>query len=74
MTFQEFERKVQSAKALDFGDIFSKSIELFKKVWVQGLVMLLLTMLIMVPFYLLMYLPLIGAGMMDPSAIKSSQA
>ncbi len=66
MTFQEFEKRVQNAKQLDFGDIFNKSIELFKKVWVQGLVMLLLSMVIILPFYLLMYLPLIGAGMIDP--------
>lgn len=66
MKFQEFESKVQNAKTLDFGDIFNKSIELFKKVWIQGMVMLLLSMLIILPFYLLMYLPLIGAGLIDP--------
>ncbi|MDO6596159.1 hypothetical protein Q4512_04480 [Oceanihabitans sp. 2_MG-2023] len=71
MTFQEFESKVQNAKALDFGDIFNKSIELFKKVWVQGLIMMLLTMLIMLPFYFIMYLPLIGAGIMDPTSFES---
>ncbi|WP_452227681.1 MULTISPECIES: hypothetical protein [unclassified Lacinutrix] len=71
MTFQEFEKRVQHAKQLDFGDIFNKSIELFKKVWVQGLVMMLLTMLIILPFYLLMYLPLLGAGMMDPNSFGS---
>ena len=70
MTFQEFERRVQNAKALDFGDIFNKSIELFKKVWVQGLVMLLIMMLIMLPFYFLMFLPMIGAGMMDANAFE----
>jgi hypothetical protein len=57
--------KIENSKALDFGDIFSKSIELFKKVWVQGLVMVLLMMVILVPFYLIMYLPLIGIGVLD---------
>lgn len=70
MTFPELEQKIQQAKALDFGDIFNKSIELFKKVWLQGLIILLLTMLLMLPLYLLMYLPLIGAGLIDPTMFE----
>ncbi|WP_203257730.1 hypothetical protein [Hyunsoonleella ulvae] len=63
--------KIESAKDLDFGTIFNDSIELFKKVWVQGLVILLLSMLFMLPFYLLMYVPLIGMGIMDPEAFNN---
>ncbi|MEO8933632.1 MAG: hypothetical protein ABI295_04935 [Xanthomarina sp.] len=59
--------KIENAKSLDFGDILSESIELFKKVWVQGLVMLLLTLVILIPFYLIMYLPLIGLGFLQSS-------
>src|SRR5690606_5153017 len=59
-------KKIEQAKALDFANILSASMELFKKVWVQGLVMLLLTMLMMLPFYILMYLPLLGMGLYDP--------
>ncbi|MDB9960875.1 hypothetical protein OAD62_02165 [Oceanihabitans sp.] len=65
MTFQEFKTRVQQAKDLDFGDIFNKSLELFKKVWVQGLVVLLLTAVLIIPFYLIMYLPLIAGGIID---------
>jgi len=72
MTFQEFKTRVQHAKDLDFGDIFNKSIELFKKVWVQGLIMLILTMVIMIPLWFIMYLPLIAAGIIDSSAIYMS--
>lgn len=72
MIFSELLLKIQNAQALDFGDIFSKSIELFKKVWVQGLVMLLLTMVLMIPFYLLMYLPMLALGLMDPMAFQPS--
>lgn len=63
--------KIEKAKALDFGTIFNQSIELFKKVWVQGLVMLLLTMLLMVPFYLIMYLPMLGMGLIDPESFQN---
>jgi len=73
MTPLEIQSKIQNAKALDFGDIFNKSIELFKKVWVQGLVMLLLTMALMIPFYIIMYLPLIGMGILDSSMSDHNQ-
>ncbi|WP_308990656.1 hypothetical protein QLS71_004160 [Mariniflexile litorale] len=63
--------KIEKAKALDFGTIFNQSIELFKKVWVQGLVMLLLTMLLMIPFYLIMYLPMLGMGLIDPQSFQN---
>ncbi len=73
MTAQELQSRIQQAKALDFGDIFNKSIELFKKVWVQGLVMLLLTMVIMLPLYFIMYLPMIAAGIIDPTMFEPGQ-
>jgi len=66
----EIQLKIQNAKELDFGTIFSQSIELFKKTWVQGLVMLLLTMVLMLPFYIIMYLPLIAMGLIDPEMME----
>ncbi|WP_242134525.1 hypothetical protein [Aestuariivivens marinum] len=65
--------KIENAKALDFGDIFNKSIELFKKVWLQGLVMLLLTLVLMLPFYIIMYLPLIAMGLFDNELLQQGQ-
>lgn len=62
--------KIERAPSLDFGTIFNQSIELFKKTWVQGLVMLLLTMLLMVPFYLIMYIPMIAMGLFDLEAFN----
>ena len=62
--------KIQNAKELDFGDIFNKSIELFKKVWLQGLVMLLITIAFMIPFYLIMYLPLLAMGIINPESLQ----
>jgi len=72
MTLQEFQTRVQQAKNLDFGDIFNKSIALFKKVWVQGLIMLLLTMVIMIPIWFIMYLLMIAAGFIDLNASEMS--
>ncbi len=65
--------KIERAKDLDFGDIFNKSIELFKKTWVQGLVMLLLTMALMIPFYLITFLPMMAIGFIDPEAMQQGQ-
>jgi len=73
MLFSEIQQKIQNAKALDFGLIFNQSIELFKKVWVQGLVIFLLTMLLLIPFYVIMYLPLIAMGIFDTEAMQSGE-
>lgn len=69
-TITALTEKINNAKALDFGDLFSKSIELFKKIWVQGLVMLLLTVAMMIPFYIIMYLPLIAMGFFEENTMS----
>lgn len=53
--------KINNAKTLDFGTIFSESIELFKKTWLQGFLLILFTMLMMLPLIVVLYIPLIGA-------------
>ncbi len=52
--------KIDRAKALDFGTIFSESIELFKKTWLQGFLLQLFTMIVMLPLIIVLYVPLIG--------------
>jgi len=69
-TITQLLEKIERAKELDFGTIFNDSIELFKKVWVQGLVILLLTMVLMIPFYIIMYIPLIAMGVLNPEALN----
>lgn len=74
MIFSELQLKIQKDKQLDFGAIFNQSIELFKKVWVQGLVMLLLTIVLMIPFYILMYVPMIAMGLFNPERMGQGMA
>ena len=69
--------KIGNAKALDFGTIFSESIELFKKTWLQGFLLQLFTVIIMMPLIIILYLPLIGFviaqqehGYSDPDAFS----
>lgn len=57
--------KIRNAKHLDFGTILNEIIELFKKVWVQGLLLFLFSILIMLPIIILVYVPLIGAAIME---------
>lgn len=57
MNFTELEQKINENKPLDFGDVFSKSITLFKKTWLQGLIIYILTGVLMVPVMLMIYVP-----------------
>ncbi len=50
--------KIENSKSIDFGDIFSKSIELFKKVWLQGFIHLLISSLLTLPLILIIYVPI----------------
>ena len=50
-------QKIEKANRPDFGDILSKSFELFKKVWEQALYHVLISMLSVVPMILLIYVP-----------------
>ena len=51
--------KIERAGKADFGDILSKSFNIFKDVWVDGLTHVLLTMIAIVPFLLVVYIPLL---------------
>lgn len=73
MNFTTISSRIEKSNPLDFGGIFSKSIELFKLVWVQGFVVVLLTFVTIIPFYLLIYLPLIFAGITDPEMLRSEE-
>ncbi|UZO81420.1 hypothetical protein NBT05_02855 [Aquimarina sp. ERC-38] len=47
--------RINSGKSPDFGDVFSKSIDLFKKVWIQGFIHLLLNFVVLVPLIIALY-------------------
>lgn len=79
MLLTDLQSRIQNAKPLDFGTIFNQSIELFKKVWVQGLLLQLLVLVIMIPFILIFYMPIIAvmieqsqSGYVDPDAMNEA--
>jgi len=62
MTPNDVQTKINYAKALDFGTIFNNCIELFKKTWLQGFIIILLSMLLSLPFAIVVYIPMIILG------------
>lgn len=73
MEFITVKKIIEEKPNLDFGSIFNNSIELFKKVWVEGLVVVLLTFVAILPFYLVLFIPMATAGMMDPGSMQSEE-
>ena len=72
MLLAEIQHKIQNAIQLDFGQIFNESIELFKKVWVQGLITILITMAFVIPLVFIIYIPFIVLGIVgetNPSMV-----
>ncbi len=61
MTLSEIQGKIKNAPGLDFGDIFNRSIDLFKKSWLYGLLLELFTIVIMLPFIIILYIPFVMA-------------
>ncbi|MCK5441354.1 MAG: hypothetical protein KAJ23_05655 [Maribacter sp.] len=73
MNFIEVSEQIEKSDQLDFGSIFSRSIELFKKVWLQGFITLLLTFITMIPFYIIFYLPMLFMGLTDPEVFQNEE-
>lgn len=71
MHFENTIQQIQFKPQLVFGTIFNRSFDLFKKVWLQGFITLLLTFVTIIPFYIILYTPMIAAGMTDPEAIRN---
>ena len=76
-TLSSIKEKVARSKDLDFGTIFSESIELFKKTWLQGFLLQIFTIVVMLPLIIVLYIPLIGlviaqaeGGYGDPDAFS----
>jgi cell division protein FtsL len=59
MTESELNSRIERSSNPDFGDILSKSFELFKKTWEQTLYHALVTIAVVLPVILITYLPYI---------------
>ena len=72
MNLTTLQQKIEKAPDLDFGDIFNNSIELFKKVWVQGFLVILLSALLIVPLIFVLYLPMVSIGLINPEFFENN--
>ncbi len=77
-TMNSLLEKIANAPSLDFGTIFSDALDLFKKTWVQGFLLQIITFIIVLPFILILYLPLLGiiisqaaTGNQDPAELQA---
>lgn len=59
MTLSEIQEKIKNAPALDFSDIFNKSLELFKLGWLYGFLLQVFTIVILLPFIIILYVPFV---------------
>ncbi|MDF0715282.1 hypothetical protein PY092_03895 [Muricauda sp. 334s03] len=73
MNFTNLSERIQQSAPVEFGTVFNNSVELFKKVWLQGFLTLVLTFVSISPFYLLIYLPMIAVGISDPDAFENNE-
>ncbi|MCR9225985.1 MAG: hypothetical protein NXH90_01000 [Flavobacteriaceae bacterium] len=73
MNFTSLSNRIQQSVPVEFGSVFNNSIELFKKVWLQGFITLVLTFAGILPFYLLIYLPMIAVGISDPDIFEQQE-
>ncbi|MDC6384980.1 hypothetical protein D2V93_14640 [Flagellimonas taeanensis] len=73
MDFTHVSQRINESGPTEFGSVFNRSVELFKKVWLQGFLTLLLTLLTMIPFYILIYAPMLAMGISDPEAFEHNE-
>lgn len=73
MDFINITQRIGASSPVEFGTIFNSSVELFKKVWLQGFLTILLTLLAILPFYLIIYAPMIVMGITDPETFRHNQ-
>jgi len=73
MNFTHLSERIKQSPPVEFGTVFNNSVELFKKVWLQGFLTLVLTFASILPFYLLIYLPMIAMGISDPNVLDEKE-
>ncbi len=67
MNLETFKEKLSSAPDLEFGAIFNQAIELYKKVWVQGLLLMVFAVIMMLPLIIILYAPIISMAIAQES-------
>jgi hypothetical protein len=51
--------KIENSKSVDFGNVLSQSFELYQKVFKEGIIHTLISLIVIVPFLLFVYIPIL---------------
>ena len=70
MTHTELQMKIRNAKDLDFGTTLTECIDLFKKIWVQGLLTIIIIAALTIPVALLSQFVLAMLGVITPTIMR----
>jgi len=57
---QDIFQKIENASSPDFGNLLTRSFDLFKKVWLESFLHTILLMIAVIPFIIIVYLPIIS--------------
>lgn len=52
-------QKIENSKSVDFGNVLSKSFNLYQKVFKEGIIHTLISLIVIVPFLLIVYIPIL---------------
>lgn len=63
MTFENLRLVVRSKSPISIGTLFVDSFVLFQKVWLQGLLLQILTILVMYGLVIIVYIPMLGSAL-----------
>lgn len=64
MTYDQLISRIASAPAPEPGEVLTNAFELFKKAWLQGLVYILLSFVLVLPLVLIIYMPVVGLAVL----------
>ena len=58
---KEIFQKIETTPTPDFGSLLSRSFDLFKKIWLESFIHVLITMIAVLPFVFIVYMPFVPA-------------
>lgn len=62
-SIEQLLHKTETAQPLNFGDIINRTLELFKKTWTQGVILVIIMLVLTAPFFMALYIPMFNSVM-----------
>ena len=62
-SFTTLTKKITEAPRIDFGDLFNESVAVFKKVWLQGFILQLISIVLSLPLIIFNFSFLLDSGL-----------